>query len=315
MVSSISQEIEVELCFPQLNTSCMKPKRPLSETVFIYVILSSISLLTAVLNMLVIISISHFKQLHTPTNLLILSLAVWSLGDIMCLLYCLLDYIITFSSIGAMVLISVDRYVAICDPLHYSTKVTPERVRICVSVCWFFSLFCFIVLFKDNLNQPGRYNSCVGECVIVLNLTERVANLILSFVIPITVIILLYIRVFVVAVSQARAMKSHIAAVTLKSSVSVSAKKSELKAARTLGVVIVVFILCICPYFCTTLIGELTLLNTSSDGFVICLFYVNSCLNPLIYALFYPWFRKSIKLVVTLQILKPGSMGHNHEVE
>nr|XP_020443965.1 trace amine-associated receptor 13c-like [Monopterus albus] len=319
---------EAELCFPQLNTSCMKPKHPLSETVSIYIVLSSISLFTAVLNLLVIISISHFKQLHSPTNLLILSLAIsdffvsfllmfqimlidgcWYLGDTMCLLYCVLSYIISFSSVGTMVLISVDRYVAICDPLHYSTKVTSERVQICVSVCWFISLFYLIVQIKDNLNQPGRYNSCIGECVIVLNLTERLTDLISTFIIPITVIIVLYMRVFVVAVSQARAMRSHIAAVTLKSSV--SAKKSELKAARTLGVVIVVFLLCICPYFCTTLIGELTLLNTSSAGFVICLVYFNSCLNPIIYALFYPWFRKSIKLVITLQILKPGSSQTN----
>uniref|UniRef100_A0A3Q3IE91 G-protein coupled receptors family 1 profile domain-containing protein n=1 Tax=Monopterus albus TaxID=43700 RepID=A0A3Q3IE91_MONAL len=310
------------------SDTCFRPKHSLSDTVFIYIVLSSISLLTAALNLLVIISISHFKQLHTPTNLLILSLAVsdffvsfllvfqiilidgcWYLGDIMCLLYCVLAYIITSSSIGAMVLISVDRYVAICDPLHYSTKVTPKKVTICVSVCWLFSLFCFNVLLKDNLNQPGRYNSCVGECVIVLNLSEQYGNFVLCFVIPISLIIVLYMRVFVVAVSQARAMRSHIAAVTLKSSV--SAKKSELKAARTLGVVIAVFLLCICPYFCTTLVGELSLLNTSSAAFVICLVYLNSCLNPIIYALFYPWFRKSIKHVVTLQILKPGSHQTN----
>uniref|UniRef100_A0A3Q3QM27 G-protein coupled receptors family 1 profile domain-containing protein n=1 Tax=Monopterus albus TaxID=43700 RepID=A0A3Q3QM27_MONAL len=321
---------EVELCFPQLNTSCMKPKRRLSDTVFIYIVLSSVSLLTATLNLLVIISISHFKQLHTPTNLLILSLAVsdffvsflllfqimiidgcWYLSDIMCLFYCVLAYIITSSSIETMVLISVDRYVAICHPLRYSTKVTPKRVKICVSVCWFFSLSCFTLLLKDNLNQPGRYNSCVGECVIVLNIFEQYTDLILTFIIPITLIIVLYIRVFVVAVSQAHAMRSHIAAITLKHSVSVTAKKSELKAARTLGVVIVVFILCICPYFFTTLMGKLTLVNTSSEAFVICLLYVNSCLNPIIYALFYPWFRKSVKLVVTLQILKPGSSQTN----
>ncbi|KAM4560798.1 trace amine-associated receptor 6-like [Fundulus diaphanus] len=35
--------------------------------------------------------------------------------------------------------------------------------------------------------------------------------------------------------------------------------------------------------------------------------YFNSCLNPLIYALFYPWFRKAIRHIVTLQILQPGS--------
>ncbi|TKS67828.1 hypothetical protein D9C73_000848 [Collichthys lucidus] len=51
-----------ELCFPQLhNISCRKPIRPHFETMLTYVLLSSISLLTAALNLLVIISISHFK--------------------------------------------------------------------------------------------------------------------------------------------------------------------------------------------------------------------------------------------------------------
>lgn len=53
---------EAELCFPQLsNLSCRKSARPPSTATFIYAALSLISLLTVVLNMLVIISISHFK--------------------------------------------------------------------------------------------------------------------------------------------------------------------------------------------------------------------------------------------------------------
>ncbi|XP_039674274.1 trace amine-associated receptor 13c-like [Perca fluviatilis] len=320
---------EVELCFPQLlNASCKKPMRTQFEFILSYVTLSSITLLTTTLNLLVIISIAHFKQLHSPTNLLLLSLAVsdffvglliffqiilidgcWFLGDLMCTLYYVLDYIISSASVGTMVLISIDRYVAICDPLHYSTKVTEKRVQVCVCLCWICSVFFQILVLSDNLTQPGKYISCSGECVVVSSYIAGFVDLVVSFIIPVTVIIVLYMKVFVVAVSQARAMQSHVAAVTLQRSVKVSAKKSEMKAARTLGVVVVVFLICLCPYFCVALTD--TLLNPSSDAFVMCLYYFNSCLNPLIYAFFYPWFRKCLKLVVTLQILQPGSSETN----
>ncbi|XP_026151731.1 trace amine-associated receptor 4-like [Mastacembelus armatus] len=322
---------ETELCFPQLlNSSCVKTKRPHFETMMTYVILSSISSLTALLNLLVIISISHFKQLHSPTNLLILSLAVsdffmgllmlfqivlidgcWFLGDLMCSFYQYIDYIITSTSVGTMVLISIDRYVAICDPMHYSTKVTQKRVKVCVCLCWSCSLIFQSLIMKDVLDQPGRYNSCFGECIIVVNYIAGLADLIVSFILPITAIVVLYMRVFVVAVSQARAMRSHITTVTVQGSRKVTAKKSELKAARTLGVVVVVFLLCLCPYYCVALTGQDNLMNASSAAFVICLYYFNACLNPLIYAFLYSWFRKSVKFIVTLKILQPDSCEAN----
>ncbi|XP_070832386.1 trace amine-associated receptor 13c-like [Chaetodon trifascialis] len=320
-----------ELCFPQLlNASCRKTQHPHSLAMLIYIMLSFISLVTASLNLLVIISISHYKQLQTPTNLLLLSLAVsdffvgllmlfqtvlidgcWFLGDLMCAVYYVSDYTLTSASVGTMVLISVDRYVAICDPLHYSSKVNQKRVQICVSLCWAFSVIFHCVRFKDNLKQLGRYNSCIGECVIVIDYVAGLVDLFLSFIGPVTVIVVLYMRVFVVAVSQARAMRSHIVAVTVQCSVKVTAMKSELKAATTLGVVVVVFLICVCPYFCVALTGQDTMLNASSSAFIICLFYFNSCLNPVIYACFYPWFRKSIKLIVTLKILEADSSKTN----
>ncbi|KAF7646651.1 hypothetical protein LDENG_00184250, partial [Lucifuga dentata] len=134
----------------------------------------------------------------------------WFLGDIMCVLYSVIGYIITFASIGIMVLISADRYVAICDPLRYPTKVTQKRVKICVCLCWLSSVIVTVLFLNDNLKQPGRYNSCIGECVIVINYIAGVIDLILYFIGPVTVIIVLYIRVFVVAVSQARVMRSHV---------------------------------------------------------------------------------------------------------
>ncbi|XP_045910183.1 trace amine-associated receptor 13c-like [Micropterus dolomieu] len=320
-----------ELCFPQLlNTSCRKSTLPQSEAVFLNTLLSSISMLTVALNLLVIISVSHFRQLHTPTNILLFSLAVsdflvglllmpgeilrnihcWFLGDLMCSLYIYVGYIIPAASIGDMVLISVDRYVAICHPLHYTTRITVRRVKLCVCLCWFCSVFYCSLFVKDDLTQPGRYNSCYGECLLIVNHITEAVHLALTFIVPVSLIIILYMRVFVVAVSQARAMRSHITAVTFQRSVTLTANKSELKAARTLGVLVVVFLLCFCPYYCVSLTDN-SLLSSSSGTFVIYLFCLNSCLNPVIYAMFYPWFRKSIKLIVTLQILQPGSCEAN----
>ncbi|XP_068437843.1 trace amine-associated receptor 1-like [Clinocottus analis] len=319
----------VELCFPQLpNSSCKKPEPPPSGTVLIYFMLSIISLLTVALNLLVIISISHFRQLHTPTNLLLLSLAVsdvlvgilvqpveillketcWMLGDPMCSLYYVLFFVILTASVGNMVLISVDRYVAICDPLHYFTKVTLKAVTVCVLLCWGFSFSYALTFSFDNLKHPGKYKSCYGECVIQV---EGLVDLTVCFLIPISVIIVLNMRVFLVSVSQARSMRSHIAGVSLKLSTTVTAKKSERKAARALGVLILVFLMCYSPFYCFTLTHFTNFTISSTNTILNFLIYFNSCLNPIIYALFYPWFRKAVRFIFTSQMLQPGSRQAN----
>ncbi|XP_023120344.2 trace amine-associated receptor 13c-like [Amphiprion ocellaris] len=313
-----------ELCFPQLlNTSCRKKTPHQFEDVLLNIVMSSISVLIVVLNLLIIISVSHFRQLHTPTNILLLSLAVsdflvgivlllgetyrqtqcWFAGDLLCSLYFFVVYFVFSTSVGDMVLISIDRYVAICHPLHYPTRVTVTKARLCVCMCWFCSVLYSSVVFKDALNQPGINNSCDGECIVVISYIADVVDLAINFIVPVTAIILLYMRVFVVAVSQAHAMRSHTAAVTHQHSVTLSTRKSELKAARTLGVLVLVFLICFCPFYCVSIAG----ISPYTANLVFLMFYLNSCLNPLIYALFYPWFRKAVKHIVTLQILQPGS--------
>ncbi|XP_024142462.1 trace amine-associated receptor 13c-like [Oryzias melastigma] len=315
-----------ELCFPQLlNASCRKPLHHVAENVFIFLVLCLLTVLTVTLNLLVIISVSHFRQLHTPTNLLLLSLAVsdflvgffvmpirilltedcWVLGTFMCGMFNFTSFILTSVSVGTMVLISADRYVAICDPLRYPTKVTLRRVQVCVCLCWAASILYNGVILRDSLRDPDKFNHCFGECVLLVDSLTGAFDVVITFFCPITIIVILYMRVFVVAVSQARAMRSHI--VSLQSSAQPRVKKSELKAATALGVVVFMFLVCFCPYFLPSVTGQDLDSSDFSAVFGIWLFYGNSCLNPLIYAFFYPWFRKSLKSIVTLKILKADS--------
>ncbi|XP_028250389.1 trace amine-associated receptor 6-like [Parambassis ranga] len=315
-----------ELCFPKLlNASCKRPTLHWADAVLMNMLFSFISLITTALNLLVIISVSHFRKLHTPTNIFLLSLAVtdflvgllvmtatiylrtscWYFGDVMCSLYGFVHVIILCSSVAIMVLISADRYVAICDPLHYTTRVTERRAKLWVCLCWLCSVLFTTGVLKDDLFHPGQFKSCHGQCYTYANPIGFILYLAFTFMVPITVIVVLYMRVFVVAVNQARAMRSHVTAVSV-----VTAKKSELKAARTLGVLVVVFLMCYCPYYLFFFI-EKQITNLWILPLLCYLVYFNSCLNPLIYALFYPWFRKAVKLIVTLQILQPDSCDAN----
>ncbi|XP_060923196.1 trace amine-associated receptor 13c-like [Limanda limanda] len=310
------------LCFPSLNSSCRRLLRPRSETALLYTLLASVSLLTVTLNLLVIISISHFRQLHTPTNSLLLSLAVsdlvvgllampveglrhmetcWLLGRLMCALTPYLSYCLLSASLGNMVLISIDRYLAICDPLLYSSKITLNRVKVLICLCWACSLLYNGLVLMGHLAWPDRYNSCHGECVVVISHISGTLDLFFSFIGPCTVMVVLYMRVFVVAVSQVRVIRLQTVTVTP------TAKKSERKAATTLGIVIAVFLMCFCPYYYPALAGVDTSTSLSYYAVLSWIMLINSCVNPLIYALFYPWFRKAIKLIFTFRILQARS--------
>ncbi|XP_053170351.1 trace amine-associated receptor 13c-like [Scomber japonicus] len=317
------------LCFPDFNSSCRRLPLPHSESALLYTLLALVSLLTVTLNLLVIISISHFQQLHTPTNTLLLSLAVsdlvvgllvmpieglryiercWLLGRLMCALTPYVSYCMLSASLGHMVLISIDRYLAICDPLLYSTKVTLNRVKISICLCWACSIIYNGCIMIGHIGQPDRFNSCHGECVVVISHISGTLDLFFSFVGPCTVMAVLYMRVFVVAVTQMRVIYSQTAATKMRAAL--TAKRSERKAARTLGILIVVFLMCFCPYYYPALAGQDTSTSLSYLGVLSWLMLMNSCVNPLIYALFYSWFRKAIKLIITLRILQ----SHSQEV-
>ncbi|XP_062857132.1 trace amine-associated receptor 13c-like [Trichomycterus rosablanca] len=303
-----------------LNISCTE--RPGSPAVYIllYVFAAIVVLLTLGGNLLVIISVFHFKKLHTPTNMLVLSLAIsdfligalvmppilswtiescWILGQGFCIIFLINLMFLTCISIYNVVLIAVDRYFALSNPFLYMNKVSVMRINVVIVINWCVCLVYSFVLLYFNGNVSS-WTKCPEVCSLFFNEVLSVIDLVFTFIFPCSVIIILYSGVFVIAKKHATAIRE--LSKQTRSQTHTESMKSERKAAKVLGILVSVFIACLLPYYIQSLVGDLQYVQKSL--IIICL---NSTINPVIYALFYPWFRRCIKIIITLQIFQTDS--------
>nr|XP_046188451.1 trace amine-associated receptor 1-like [Oncorhynchus gorbuscha] len=188
---------DVQYCFQDGNSSCRKAFLSTSIYITLYIFFSLISAVTVFLNLLVIISISHFKQLHTPTNLLILSLAVsdllvglivipvmtvaimescWGFGEYFCVFHFYVTFLCTTLSLGNLVLISIDRYVAVCDPLLYHSKITITGTICCISITWSCCIIYDAVIIQNFVNVQAPSDNLISYFTSYLALFNSLIN-------------------------------------------------------------------------------------------------------------------------------------------
>ncbi len=324
-----TEDHKTQYCFPAINSSCIKEKRSSHEYNIMYMFFSLLSAWTVFLNLLVIISVSHFKKLHTSTNLLILSLAVadlliglvvmpieaiklietcWYFGDTYCGLFTIILGLLLSVSISTLVLIAVDRYMAVCHPLQYPHKITTAKTLIRICVCWFFCLSYNISFATSNryFGTSQKTDICYGECYFTINYSWKLTDMFMFFIFPCTLIITLYVRIFYVAHKQVKVINSLVKFGQLVKEGSVK-RKSESKAALTLGIIVTVYLVCFIPYYIFILFAKTTTISSVAITFLVWTVYVNSSLNPVIYALFYSWFKISVKYTLNLKIFQPAS--------
>ncbi|XP_036624496.1 trace amine-associated receptor 7a-like [Trichosurus vulpecula] len=334
-----SQPASVQLCYENINGSCIKTSYSPGPRVILYLAFGSGALLAVWGNLLVMISILHFKQLHSPANFLIASLAsadflvgaavmpfsmvrsvesCWYFGESYCKFHSCFDFSFCYSSIFHLCFISIDRYIAVTDPLVYPTKFTLSVSGICIAFSWLLAtVFSFSLLYTgandDGLEELVSALTCVGGCQIAVNQTWVLIEFLLFFI-PTLVMVTLYCKIFLVAKQQARKIES-MNSKTESSSESYKARvsKRERKAAKTLGIAVIAFLISWLPCLIESIIDAFLGFITPTYIYEILIWfaYYNSAMNPLIYAFFYPWFRRAIKLIVTGKVFR----GHSSTID
>ncbi|XP_075410039.1 trace amine-associated receptor 6-like [Tenrec ecaudatus] len=339
MSSSESLPPPLQLCYENVNGSCVKSPYSHGPRVLLYMVFGFGVVLAVFGNLLVIISVLHFKQLHSPTNFLIASLACadflvgvtvmpfsmvrsvescWYFGEQFCTFHTCCDVAFCYSSLFHLCFISIDRYIAVTDPLVYPTKFTVSVSGMCISISWILPVVYSGAVFYTGVNDDGMEGlvsalNCVGGCQVVINQAWFLINLLLFFI-PTLVMIVLYSKIFLVARKQAQKVEA-IASKSESSSESFKARvaKRERKAAKTLGVTVVAFLISWLPFMIDSFFDSI--LGSMTPGYIYEILawvgYYNSSLNPLIYAVFYPWFRRAIKLTITGKVLKDSSSTIN----
>ncbi|XP_077076897.1 trace amine-associated receptor 4-like [Siphateles boraxobius] len=327
----ISNETDIHsenvlLCYPLLPDSCPRPHRLMVLKVAMYVFMVLMILTTVFGNLLIIISISHFKYLQSPTHMIVQSLAAcdcllgslvlpysmvrsvegcWYLGDFVCKVHSSLDMTFSISSILHLSLIAIDRYWAICDPLRYKMRVTNNTVAVFITFTWLFSfVYSFAVVFT-GVNNVGLEEiilqiSCFGGCVLFFNKEWGLICALFVFLIPGTIMSSLYLSIFNVVKKHAKVMSEKVSVAPTVGSNCQTSSQRERKAAKTLAIVMGVFYFCWLPFFTATAVDPFLNFVTSGDVFdaLVWFGYFNSTCNPLIYGFFYPRFQKAFKILI-----------------
>ena len=226
MNSSSSSVAAVQLCYEHLNGSCVKTPYSLGPRLILYTMFGFGAVLAIFGNLLVMISILHFKQLHSPTNFLIASLACadflvgvtvmpfstvrsvescWYFGESYCKFHTCFDGSFCYASIYHLCFISLDRYIAITDPLVYPTRFTESVSGMCIAFSWLFSIIYSFSLLGTGANAVGLEDlvsalTCVGGCQIAMNQSWVLVNFLLFFI-PTLVMMLVQMLHFIGAFS------------------------------------------------------------------------------------------------------------------
>lgn len=270
-------------------------------------------------NTLVIYVVLRFSKMQTVTNIYILNLAIadecfligipfllytmqvgnWPFGNYMCKAYLVSTSVTQFTSSIFLLIMSADRYIAVCHPISSPRYRTPFVSKVVSAVAWTTSVLLMlpVILFASTFESGPGHVSCSINWPEAFNIQSDSAfilySLVLGFATPLIFIMIFYCLVI---------RKLHTVGPKHKSK---EKKRSHRKVTKLVLTVITVYIMCWLPHW----ISQVALIN-STPGCASrlelavflacgCLSYSNSAMNPILYAFLSDNFKKSFMKACT----------------
>ncbi|CAL1283084.1 unnamed protein product [Larinioides sclopetarius] len=267
-----------------------------------------------------------------PLNVAYTLMSQWKFGLPVCKMWLTCDVLCCTASILHLSAIALDRYWAIHDPINYASKRTLKRVLIMIASVWVVSMIISAPPLIGWNDWPEDFTE-ETPCMLTEERGYVIYSASGSFYIPLVIMTVVYVKIFEAAKDRLRhkakaaaklaamrkspdttstiplkSMQSEISTIAVTDeSTSSSANKGsdektdiipqkERRAARVLGIVMGVFVVCWLPFFLMYVIlpfCENCYVSNRVINIITWLGYFNSALNPVIYTAFNTDFRKA----------------------
>lgn len=262
-------------------------------------------------NCLVIVAILKLDKMSSATTVYVFNLALadglfmvglpfvafqnfqnqWIFGDLACKLVMVLDGINQFTSVFCLTVMSVDRYMALVDPLRFARWRTPKRAKIISAFLWIFSLLPVLPM---AVHFHVHYGLCMAD-TFMANwwMTFLAYTFVLGFVLPFLVMIIFY-TALVMTLRGARQW--------IRSSSTQESQRLEKQVTKMVVAVVVVFGVCWLPFyvfnFCSLAGTNVALAFARGFEIAVLLSYSWSCANPILYACLSETFRRYFRTLL-----------------
>ncbi|XP_076293120.1 allatostatin A receptor 1 [Lasioglossum baleicum] len=275
-----------------------------------------IGILGFVGNCLVVTVVAANPGMRSTTNILIINLAVadllfvifcipftatdfvlpfWPFGNIWCKIVQYLIIVTAFASVYTLVLMSLDRYLAVVHPITSISWRTESRAILAICIAWaiIFAISTPALVVHGEFQDEGNSSSTNLTACRVLPHYDwplfQVSFFLMSYLLPLLLICFFYICMLVRLWRRSR--------------VTAESRRGRRRVTRLVLVVVGVFAFCWCPIQVILVRKSLDVYPLTTTSIMVqiashILAYMNSCINPFLYAFLSDSFRKAFRKII-----------------